>query len=126
VVKHDNKVSPSAKKILNFIVDILRTVLYVLSLVFVQPFVYDNSETFLTASFWIFVIATVLFFGRKVVKWAYFLVDKKGKLVLDPWFNSDVKNLQNIATLAQIAEEMLKKEVKGGLLQKDIGSNQKQ
>lgn len=126
MVKHDNKVSPSAKKILNFIVDILRTVLYVLSLVFVQPFVYDNSETFLTASFWIFVIATVLFFGRKVVKWAYFLVDKKGKLVLDPWFNSDVKNLQNIATLAQIAEEMLKKEVKGGLLQKDIGSNQKQ
>jgi hypothetical protein len=101
VVKQDNKIAPTTKKTLNFIVDIVRTILYVLSLVFVQPFVYDNSEALLMVSFWIFAIAIALFLGRKVAKWAYYLFDKKGKLVLDPWFNSDIEDAQNMAKLAQ-------------------------
>ncbi len=101
VIKEDNKIAPQTKKILNFIVDIFRTLLYVLSLVFVQPFVYDSNENLLMVSFWIFVLAIMLFFGRKVAKWAYFLFDKKGKLILDPWFNSDIEDAQNMAKLAQ-------------------------
>lgn len=79
IVKEDSKITAKTKKAFNFIVDILRTIFYILSLIFVQPFVFDNGNTVLFFSFWTFVVATLLFLVRKIMKWAYFLFDKKGR-----------------------------------------------
>lgn len=85
IVKEDNKITSKTKKMYNFIVDILRAIFYILALIFVQPFVYDNNNDVLNAAFWVFAIATLLFIGRKFSKWVYFLLDNQGKLVLAPW-----------------------------------------
>jgi hypothetical protein len=96
-VKEENKISPAAKKCSNFIVDIVRATLYTVSLIFVQPFIYDNESGLLIVSFWTFVIAIALFIARKILKWKYFLFDEKGKKELGPWEGQNLSKEGNIS-----------------------------
>jgi hypothetical protein len=80
VIKEDSKLPATTNRQLNFIADIIRFVFYTLSLVFVGPFVFENSEkTFLLISFWLFAFALIFFIIRKIIKWRYYLLDDVGK-----------------------------------------------
>ncbi len=114
IVKEDSKITAKTKKAFNFIVDILRTIFYILSLIFVQPFVFDNGNTVLFFSFWTFVVATLLFLVRKIMKWAYFLFDKKGRQILGPWQSKDPMKKENLSKYADFIQYVFKKSITDG------------
>lgn len=114
IVKEDNRITAESKRTFNCWVDILRTAFYTLSLIFVQPFVFDNGSTVLFFSFWTFAVATFLFVVRKVMKWAYFLFDSKGKLIMDPWKSKDPTKKENLSKFADFIQYVFKKSVNGG------------
>jgi hypothetical protein len=79
VVKEDNKIKPATKKKMNAVVDIIRTILYILNVVFIQRFVYDTDNNMLHWAFWLFSINIPLFIWRKITKWKYYFFTDEGK-----------------------------------------------
>lgn len=67
---------------MNVYVDVGRSIIYILFIVFIYPFVFDNNNWSLTISFACIVMATLLFMVRKVLKWRFFLFDENGKKIL--------------------------------------------
>jgi hypothetical protein len=99
-IKEDNKITPTTKRLYNFLIDIARTDFYTLSLVFIQPFVFENNNDLLYFAFWFYVVAALFFVIRKVLKWKYYMFSKEGKLILGPWESKDVMSKENLAKFA--------------------------
>lgn len=89
-IKEQNKISSRLKKISNFIVDIVRAILYTLLLVFVQPFVFGSGNGIIHLSFGIYAITIALFIDRKYLKWRYYLFDSKGRENFSLWEAKDL------------------------------------
>jgi ABC-type iron transport system FetAB permease component len=67
---------------MNVFVDGVRTIIYVIFIVFVYPFVFDNNNWSLTVSFGSIILAALLFVVRKILKWRFFMFDENGKTIL--------------------------------------------
>ena len=63
-------------------VDIDRSCIYIIFIVFIYPFVLDNNNWSLTISFGCIIVATLLFIIRKTLKWRFFMFDENGKKIV--------------------------------------------
>jgi predicted RNase H-related nuclease YkuK (DUF458 family) len=77
--------SPTARKYVNLIEDILRSIVYILLLILVTPFAFSHyTVNLLMASYILYIVAGALFLAVKLIKWIYFLCCG-GKNTESPW-----------------------------------------
>lgn len=85
-----NDIQAKTKKLYNCIADVMRTIFYILLLIFIAPITIGNQDGLFweVASFYIFGMAILLFITRKVLKWIYFFGE--GRQNLEPWKNQNI------------------------------------
>lgn len=68
---------------------------------FLGPFAFGNVDSsIIIASFWIYLVALVLFIFRKTVKWLYYLKDEEGSKIVKPWEDKGPNSEDQVAKSA--------------------------
>ena len=69
----DKHLSPTIRKVINFIEDLLRLAIFVIMLIFITTFVLENIvQTTLVAAYGLYILAGFLFVVLNCIKWIYF------------------------------------------------------